>query len=306
MALEAVQAVLVVLKVIQVEWKQCLREQVEARKVSDVLAMVIPKIEEWAKSKQQLNSGEFQMIGNLRQDADEIKSWLSAYREEGVATGYIARGLKMAKNAAKKVVGMETSYAKLLDLVESLEQNLKNLQIDVVLDLHADVQKVLKQQEELMNKVQQTLNALPRGSEVPSATAEEIAGLVGMDIKDVVNELLVKNEKLWGQVHEKLEDIGAEVHETNLGVKELHRKFDLHLGGNVIVCDKVHNPEAAEFWKKYFGDLGKVSWNIFAGALESSFSFDKDDLDRIRGHFDMDGDGHIGSVEFNVRLSFQV
>jgi hypothetical protein len=50
-----------------------------------------------------------------------------------------------------------------------------------------------------------------------------------------------------------------------------------------------------------------VTWNTFAVALctfKESFSFDKNSLDRIRGHFELDGDGYMDIVEFNVRLSF--
>ncbi len=316
-AIEAVQCVLQVLRAIHDEWEDCKREDVEARKVSDVLGTVIPKLKAWAKSKEQLTRGESQLIAALKQDADDIWSWLSAYKEEGSKNGYFARGLKMAKNAAKKAVGIETSHAQLLDLVGELEQKLKTLQIVVAFDIHAGIAQVLQKQQELMDQVQKRLQALPSGLEVPRDTAEAIAELVGMEIGQpdsaegsaerkawvarVVNDLRVDNRELWGQVHEKLDHIGAEVHETNRGVQDLHRKFDLHmnLGGNV----KASNTKAADFWKTYFTGTDNVTWKIFVIALKEEFSFDDHSLDLIRSYLDVDADGSISILEFNVRTA---
>ena len=297
MAIEGVQVVLSVFRAIQDEWEECKLEDVEARKVSDVLDMVIPKFKAWARSKEQLTREEMQLIKNLKEDADDISSWLSAYKQEKSKNGYFARGLKMAKNAAKKAVGMETSYAQLLDIVGQLERNLKNLQIVVAFDIHAGVAEVLQKQQELMEQVQKRLQEVPSGLEVPSDTAKEIAELVGVDVARVVQDLRVENRELWGQVDQKLDHIGAEVHETNLGVQELLRRSNL--GGNV----EIKNPEAAKFWKNNFMDSKTVLWDVFAAALEVSFSFDKDDLDCIRRYFDFGSDGYIDAVEFNVRLS---
>ena len=297
MALEGVQVVLTVLRVIVDEWEDCRREDVEARQVSVVLATVIPKLKEWAKSKEQLSRAESQLIAALKQDADDIKSWLCKYKEEGCKNGFFARGFKMAKNLAKKAVGMETSYAALLELVGDMEHKLNTLQINVAFDIHAGVAQVLQKQQELMEQVQKRLQEVPSGLEVPSDTAKEIAELVGVDVARVVQDLRVDNRELWGQVDQKLDHIGAEVHETNLGVQELLRRSNL--GGNV----EIKNPEAAEFWKNNFMDSKTVLWDVFAAALEVSFSFDKDDLDCIRRYFDFGGggDGHIDVVEFNVR-----
>jgi len=297
MAIEGIQVVLSVFRAIQDEWEECKLEDVEARKVSDVLDMVIPRFKAWARSKEQLTREEMQLIKNLKEDADDISSWLSAYKQEKSKNGYFARGLKMAKNAAKKAVGMETSYAQLLDIVGQLERNLKNLQIVVAFDIHAGVAQVLQKQQELMQQVQKRLQEVPSGLEVPSDTAKEIAELVGVDVARVVQDLRVDNRELWGQVDQKLDHIGAEVHETNLGVQELLRRSNL--GGNV----EIKNPEAAEFWKNNFMDSKTVLWDVFAAALEVSFSFDKDDLDCIRRYFDFGSDGNIDAVEFNVRLS---
>jgi hypothetical protein len=223
----------------------------------------------------------------------------------------------MAKNAAKKAVGIETSHAQLLDLVGELEQKLKTLQIVVAFDIHAGIAQVLQKQQELMDQVQKRLKARPSGLEVPRDTAEAIAELVGMEIGQpdsaegsaerkawvarVVNDLRVDNRELWGQVHEKLDHIGAEVHETNRGVQDLHRKFDLHmnLGGNV----KASNTKAADFWKTYFTGTDNVTWKIFVIALKEEFSFDDHSLDLIRSYLDVDADGSISILEFNVRTA---
>ena len=65
MAIEGVQVVLSVFRAIQDEWEECKLEDVEARKVSDVLDMVIPKFKAWARSKEQLTREEMQLIKNL-------------------------------------------------------------------------------------------------------------------------------------------------------------------------------------------------------------------------------------------------
>jgi hypothetical protein len=229
MAIEGAKFVLMIFRAIQVECAQSQLEDVEACKVRDVLDMVIPKFNAWAQSKEQLTRGEQQLIENLKKDAEDMNSWLSAYKQEKNKNGYLARGLKIAKNAAKKAVGIETSYAQLLEIVGAMEHKLKTLQIFVAFDIHAGVAQVLQKQQEQMEQVQKMLQEVPSGREVPSDTAKEIAGLLGVEVARVVQDLRVDNRELWGQVDQKLDHIGAEVHETNLGVQELLRRSNLVL-----------------------------------------------------------------------------
>ena len=232
--LEVVEGVLRVLCMIRDQWNACKHEDAEAHKVSAILAdrmaAVIPKVKAWGDSKQTLTRSETQLIAGLKDDVDDIWDWLKAYEKDGRKHGFFARGLKMTKNMARRAMGVETSYDKLLEMVEGLEKKLQHLQIVVELDIHDAVMQVLRDQQHLMHKVHQILHALPAGHQVPQETAREIAGLVGVEVGRVVQELRMDNLELWLQVHEKLDHSFAEVNEgvqeVNAGVQELHRKLD--------------------------------------------------------------------------------
>jgi Ca2+-binding EF-hand superfamily protein len=333
--------VLLALQALKNEWEACKQEDAAALKVKEILELVIPKFERWTQSKQRLGleSGEIQYIERLANNVDAIKLWLSYYKEEGKQHGFLARGLriaKMAQNVAKKAIGFQTSYDQLLELVKALDENLQRLNIIVTLDIHgvtqdihAQLSKVVEQQQEVMDKVQQRLNTLPPGSKVPENTAQEIAGWVRVDFERVVRDLRVENRELWGQVHETLENIGAEVHAGFQGlmmnhqqqmmnhqeqmmhqmmmlqlVEEMRKQITmLKLNPHSSSCPKVPlNPEAQDFWKQNFKDSPEVDCKTFAEALQRRYCFiqDANDLHLIAHGLDIDGDGKVNTEEFRL------
>jgi hypothetical protein len=263
---------------------------------------------------------------------DAIKLWLSYYKEEGKKHGFLARGLRiarMAKNAAKKAIGFQTSYDQLLELVKALDENLQRLNIIVTLDIHgvtqdihAQLSKVLEQQQEAMDKVQQRLNTLPPGSTVPENTAKEIAEWVRVDFERVVRDLRVENRELWGQVHEKLENIGAEVHAGFQGLMMNHQEQMMHQMMMLQLVNEMRkqiamlkhnphassvpkvplNPEAQDFWKQNFKDSPEVDCKTFAESLQRRYRFiqDANDLHLIAHGLDVDGDGKVNIEEFRL------
>ena len=330
--------VLHALKAIKDEWEACEQEDAAALKVKEILELVIPKFERWTQSKQTLEDGEKYYIKRLANNVEAIKSWLSVYKEEGKKHGFLARGLriaKMAKNAAKKAIGFQTSYDQLLELMKALDENLQRLNIIVTLDIHgvtqdiqAQLSKVLEQQQEAMDKVQQRLNTLTPGSKVPENTAKEIAGWVRVDFERVVRDLRVDNRELWGQVHEKLENIGAEVNAgfqqqmmnhqeqmmnqammlqlvnemRNQLVNEMRKIAMLKNNPHASSVPKVPlNPEAQDFWKQNFKDSPEVDCKTFAECLQLRYHIqDANDLHLIAYGLDVDGDGKVNIEEFRL------
>jgi hypothetical protein len=336
-------SVLRALKAIKDEWEACEQEDAAALKVKEILELVIPKFERWTQSKQGLGLeiGEIHYIERLKKIVDAIESWLSVYKDEGKKHGFLARGLRMAKNAAKKAIGFQTSYDQLLEHMKALDENLQRLNIIVTLDIHgvtqdiqAQLSKVLEQQQEAMDKVQQRLNTLTPGSKVPENTAKEIAGWVRVDFERVVRDLRDNNRELWGQVHEKLENIGAEVHagfqqqmmnhqeqmmnqammlqlmnhqeqmikEMRNQVNEMRKIAMLKNNPHASSVPKVPlNPEAQDFWKQNFKDAPEVDCKTFADSLRLRYHIQNaNDLNLIAHGLDVDGDGKVNIEEFRL------
>jgi len=277
------------------------------------------------QSKQRLNDGERQYIERLKNNADKINDWLRAYKEEGKNHGFLARGLKfakIAKNAAKKAIGYQTSYDQLLQLVKDLDENLRNLNITITLDIHgvtqhihAQLSEVVVQQQKVMDMVQQRLNALPPGSKVPENTAKEIAGWVRVDFERVVRDLRVENHVLWGEVHEFRAEVQAGFQGLNHQMHHHHQQQQMvlqmveemrkdvmemlkqALAGPVVPL----NLEAQDFWKQSFKDSPvQVDCKTFAGRLKQRYPCIQDYDLMIADGLDVDGDGKVDIEEFRL------
>ena len=172
--MEAVaQGVLVVLKTCQQEWANAELERKGGQNIGERLEALAPPINHWISQKKDwLGNTDFSpqdstLIQKLKASVETLHSWLKAFNEEKKkASGKIARGLKMMKNVGKKFSGQQTTYDQLLVLVKELDDNLKDMQVVVTMELHAGIENVVSDQKAMMAKVDQLLRsqAPPQGS----------------------------------------------------------------------------------------------------------------------------------------------
>ena len=117
---------------------------------------------------------------------------------------------------------------------------------------------------------------------------------VQVETKGQVEQVLRQVQTL-PKLDQKLDQIQNTLVQILEKVQNLEKFSPAHKGNVRMI-----NTKADEFWRKYCMYKEKVHWNVFASALQKTFSFDDDSLNRIRKHVNLEPDDYISMDEFNV------
>jgi hypothetical protein len=169
-------------------------------------------IERWKASitrGKELTEGQQHHIDDIGEKLEAITAWLTDFHD-CKKRGGLARGLRMCRNALQAGIGCDTSFDRLNALVAQMECAVGKLQGMEVLSISVSVREVIRDQKELMDKVNKMLEIETADGCISAKSIEEIARHYGMGLEEVKHEIAGSNKELWGLIRNRIDAHHAE------------------------------------------------------------------------------------------------
>jgi hypothetical protein len=160
----------------------------------------------------------------LKKSLDECMVWCESYLEQEKRHGRIVRNMKLMKDAVKAGFGYKASFQVLEKLVKDLEARFGELIDRKVLDIDVNVAKLIKGQQEQIEKINILLQKGAR--HLTEADMRTIANAYHMDIESVKQE--IRNG-----VDEIYEELGNWMQQQKLHNEEQKRLAERHHAENM-------------------------------------------------------------------------
>ena len=261
-----------------------------------------------------LSAGDLRLVEKLQCHVIDINTWLSTFREmleKGEKKGFIKRWMHVCGNLKKKAIGTETTFQQLLKLVGELEKTLRDMQVVMQVSVATDVRNVVERQTQMMQMMQQLLEKMEQPIDKGMSAAEQqevakrMAEISGMHVRQVLEEYKDVLEEIKGSRIPPPPQPGplpyGWVKATSKSGQVYYKHTESgHTQPEFPDWALINNPEARKFWLKFFSNSDSVPWDLFKRSMKEEFGFSDADLALIRGGCDIQGDGVVSKLEFNI------